>query len=91
MFIRTRKYICIYVSFEQRKELLLKSQQFRGRKRSKAPDLDDIDEVETSVVDLPSHTVTVSDISEIDLAGHSGLRLGINKVPHTAYRAQAGH
>ena len=73
------------LSFEQRKELLLKSQQFRGRKRSKAPDLDDIDEVETSVVDLPSHTVTVSDISEIDLAGHSGLRLGINKVPHTAF------
>lgn len=47
--------------------------------------LDDIDEVETSVMDLPSHTVTVSDISEIDLAGHGGLRLGVNKVNSTTF------
>ncbi|XP_011417849.3 nucleolar protein 12 [Magallana gigas] len=64
---------------QQRKDLLLKSQRFTGRKKKVAA-LDDIDEVETSVMDLPSHTVTVSDISEIDLAGHGGLRLGVNKI-----------
>ncbi|XP_062616329.1 nucleolar protein 12-like [Saccostrea cucullata] len=65
---------------QQRKELLLKSQKYAGKRKSKVPELDDIEDVETSVVDLPSHTVTVTDISEIDLAGHSGLRLGVNRV-----------
>lgn len=75
--------MCSYsVSVLQRKDLLLKSQRFSGRKKKVAA-LDDIDEVETSVMDLPSHTVTVSDISEIDLAGHGGLRLGVNKVNKT--------
>lgn len=45
--------------------------------------LNDIDELDTSVMNLTSHTVTVSDISEIDLAGHGELRLGVNKVNKT--------
>ncbi|CAG2251453.1 unnamed protein product [Mytilus edulis] len=31
------------------------------------------------VIDLPEHTVTITDISDIDFAGHDGLRLGQNK------------
>jgi len=35
---------------------------------------------ERQVTDLPGHTVTITDISDIDLAGHEGTRLGQNKV-----------
>lgn len=36
--------------------------------------------VSKQVTELPEHTVTITDISEIDLAGHAGTRLGLNKV-----------
>ncbi|GAB1604948.1 nucleolar protein 12-like [Argonauta hians] len=35
--------------------------------------------LEPKVFDMDSHTVTVTDISEVDLSGRDGLRLGINK------------
>jgi hypothetical protein len=36
--------------------------------------------IKPEILDLPQHTVTITDISEVDLAGHDGLRLGQNKV-----------
>ncbi|XP_061196428.1 nucleolar protein 12-like [Saccostrea echinata] len=75
---------------QQRKELLLKSQKYAGKRKSKMSALDDIEDVETSVVDLPAHTVTLTDISEIDLAGHSGLRLGVNKAEENEEKNEDG-
>ncbi|XP_014770691.1 nucleolar protein 12 [Octopus bimaculoides] len=35
--------------------------------------------LDPKVYDLDNHTVTVTDISEVDLSGQDGLRLGVNK------------
>merc|ERR1711963_356547 len=40
------------------------------------PEIQDL--VEPEVYDLPDHTVTISDIGEVDYVGKSGLRLGLN-------------
>ena len=46
------------------------------------PDLEELEEYQTKkeVKELPHHTVTITDISEVDLAGQGGLRLGRNQV-----------
>ena len=46
------------------------------------PDLEELEEYQTKkeVKELPHHTVTITDISEVDLAGQGGLRLGKNQV-----------
>lgn len=36
--------------------------------------------LDPTVYDLPSHTVTVTDVSEVDLTGKDGLWLGQNTV-----------
>ena len=43
------------------------------------PELEDMGEKE--VIDLPEHTVTVTNISVEDLTGHAGTKLGWNQVP----------
>ena len=45
-------------------------------------DLEELDKElgRTEVKELPHHTVTITDISEVDLAGQGGLRLGKNQV-----------
>ena len=49
------------------------------------PDMEDITESET--YELPSHTVTVTDVTEVDFVGTSGLRLGINQVSLIQWRS----
>ena len=46
------------------------------------PDLEELGEelAKKEVKELPRHTVTITDISEVDLAGQGGLRLGKNQV-----------
>ncbi|XP_060074862.1 nucleolar protein 12-like [Ylistrum balloti] len=61
----------------QRRELIEKSFYFKGKSKQKAPELDEIGK--PTVTELPEHTVTITDISEIDMVGHSGLRLGQNQ------------
>ncbi|XP_033751520.1 nucleolar protein 12-like [Pecten maximus] len=61
----------------KRKELIEKSFFFKGKSKQKGPELDDIGK--PSVTELPEHTVTITDISELDMVGHSGLRLGQNQ------------
>ncbi|KAL4240360.1 Nucleolar protein 12 [Mactra antiquata] len=65
---------------EERKRLKLKTKEFlaqRDQKRQPMPlDLEKIASQE--VTELPEHTVTITDISDIDLAGHGGTRLGLN-------------
>ncbi|KAK3090874.1 hypothetical protein FSP39_015395 [Pinctada imbricata] len=63
----------------QRRELLKRSQDYKGKKGKELPAIDLEDVTEPTVLDLPDHTVTITDISEIDLAGHNGLRLGQNQ------------
>lgn len=61
---------------------LLQAKEFREyaeKKHQSVPsDIEQI--VSKQVTELPEHTVTITDISEIDLAGHAGTRLGLNKV-----------
>ena len=47
-----------------------------------AQDLDAI--VEPKTMDMKSHTVTVTDVSEVDFVGSSGFMLGTNTVRNTA-------
>ncbi|XP_069124391.1 nucleolar protein 12-like [Argopecten irradians] len=61
----------------KRKELIEKSFYFKGKSKQNAPELDMIGT--PTVQELPEHTVTITDISELDLAGHSGVRLGQNQ------------
>lgn len=63
----------------KRKELLIKSQNYTGKKGQQLPEIESEIPCSSPVVhDLPSHTVTITDISEVDLAGQNGLRLGQN-------------
>ncbi|OWF46464.1 nucleolar protein 12-like [Mizuhopecten yessoensis] len=61
----------------KRKEMIEKSFFFKGRSKQKGPELDDIGK--PTVTELPEHTVTITDISVVDMVGHSGLRLGQNQ------------
>ncbi|KAK6171083.1 hypothetical protein SNE40_019343 [Patella caerulea] len=45
------------------------------------PDVEDL--VKPTVVDLPEHTVIITDITEVDFSGGCGLRLGKNLVNET--------
>lgn len=53
---------------------------FTGKKKRQDPALDVKEFVKPEVLDLPEHTVTITDISEMDFTGHNGLRLGQNTV-----------
>ncbi|KAH3867777.1 nucleolar protein 12-like isoform X2 [Dreissena polymorpha] len=65
---------------EDRKLLKQKTKEFEQVKtRYQQPAIDLEELVDKHVTELPEHTVTVTDISEIDLAGHAGTRLGQNK------------
>merc|ERR1711963_551337 len=65
---------------DERKQLLKQvreSQKDAMRKQPVViPEIQDL--VEPEVYDLPDHTVTISDIGEVDYVGKSGLRLGLN-------------
>lgn len=65
---------------EERKRLKQKRKEFLEKKvkhQALPPDLAEM--ARQHVTDLQNHTVTITDISEVDLAGQGGLRLGINK------------
>ncbi|GFR97989.1 ribosomal RNA-processing protein 17 [Elysia marginata] len=47
-----------------------------GKGGSTVPEIEQL--VKPEVFDLPEHTVTISNISEVDFVGKSGLRLGQN-------------
>ena len=40
--------------------------------------------VEAKTIELPAHTVTVTDVSEVDFVGGSGFMLGTNQVTREA-------
>ncbi|XP_052781415.1 nucleolar protein 12-like [Mya arenaria] len=66
---------------EDRKLLKQKMKEFetvKTRYQQLPTDLELI--AERQVTELPNHTVTITDISDIDLAGHAGTRLGLNQV-----------
>lgn len=52
--------------------------QVKTKSQKLQPDLEEL--AEKHVMELPHHTVTITDISEVDLAGHAGTRLGWNQV-----------
>lgn len=66
-------------SKQRRKELLKKSMEYTGKRKKQNPEMDFKEFVKSEVLDLPQHTVTITDISDVDFAGHGGLRLGQNK------------
>ncbi|XP_071129834.1 nucleolar protein 12-like [Mytilus galloprovincialis] len=66
-------------SKQRRRELLKKSMEYTGKRKKQNPEMDFKEFVKPEVIDLPEHTVTITDISDIDFAGHNGLRLGQNK------------
>ena len=68
----------IYILSLQKKEFL----ERKLKHQYVPPDLEELEECQAKkeVKELPHHTVTVTDISEVDLAGQGGLRLGRNQV-----------
>ena len=40
---------------------------------------------EPKTIDLPSHTVTVTDVADVDFVGSSGFMLGANKVRNSGF------
>ena len=52
---------------------------YTGKQRQN-PEIDLKEFIKPEVLDLPQHTVTITDISDIDFSGQDGLRLGQNKV-----------
>lgn len=64
---------------EEKKLLRQKTKEFlevKTRHQVLPPDLEEL--IHKEVNEMPDHTVTVTDISEVDLAGHGGVRLGWN-------------
>jgi hypothetical protein len=47
--------------------------------------------IKPEILDLPQHTVTITDISEVDLAGHKGLRLEFVTITNIIEVDLAGH
>ena len=71
-------FVMLSCLFPQKKEFMEKK-----LKHQYVPtDLEELEEYQTKkeVKELPHHTVTITDISEVDLAGQGGLRLGRNQV-----------
>ncbi|XP_060598427.1 uncharacterized protein LOC132752149 [Ruditapes philippinarum] len=67
-----RTHFFFFFSFRQKN-----FREHTERKHQTVPtELEEI--VREDVTELPEHTVTITDISEIDLAGHGGTRLGLN-------------
>merc|ERR1712004_23549 len=74
------------IAQEKEEERLKEEHREAKRKRKEAflsqfnqeplAEIDDI--VETKTLDLPEHTVSITDVSEVDFVGKSGLRLGAN-------------
>ena len=60
--------------------LFQKREMFRSTMQNYkvAPEIEHL--VNPKVFDMDQHTVTVTDVSEIDITGQDGLRLGVNKV-----------
>ncbi|RUS88503.1 hypothetical protein EGW08_003761 [Elysia chlorotica] len=64
---------------EERKLLLKQARESKASSKTSALQLPEIEQlVKPEVFDLPEHTVTISNISEVDFVGKSGLRLGQN-------------
>ncbi|GFO04218.1 nucleolar protein 12-like [Plakobranchus ocellatus] len=64
---------------EERKSLLKQARDSKSKsKMGLMPDPEIEQLVQPEVFDLPEHTVTISNIGEVDFVGKSGLRLGQN-------------
>ncbi|KAK3789089.1 hypothetical protein RRG08_063803 [Elysia crispata] len=64
---------------EERKSLLKQARESKSSSKTsimQSPEIEQL--VKPEIFDLPEHTVTISNISEVDFVGKSGVRLGQN-------------